>query len=133
MTPLSMGFSRQGYWSGLPCPPPRDLPQGSNLHFFPRDRTCISCRQVLYHERHQPRGASSRNSLNLSVVTISSSPNLLVYLPEPFSLPSWALGLMLGLYVSEQDRCFLYFPETYHPRKEPELKTNKNTNGCVSL
>ena len=24
--PLSMGFSRQEYWSGLPCPPPRDLP-----------------------------------------------------------------------------------------------------------
>ena len=24
--PLSMGFSRQGYWSGLPCPPPGDLP-----------------------------------------------------------------------------------------------------------
>ena len=24
--PLSMGFTRQEYWSGLPCPPPRDLP-----------------------------------------------------------------------------------------------------------
>ena len=24
-TPLSMGFSRQEYWSGLPFPPPRDL------------------------------------------------------------------------------------------------------------
>ena len=24
--PLSMGLSRQGYWSGLPCPPPGDLP-----------------------------------------------------------------------------------------------------------
>ena len=24
--PLSMGFSRQDFWSGLPCPPPRDLP-----------------------------------------------------------------------------------------------------------
>ena len=24
--PLSMGFSRQAYWSGLPCPPPGDLP-----------------------------------------------------------------------------------------------------------
>ena len=24
--PLSLGFSRQGYWSGLPCPPPGDLP-----------------------------------------------------------------------------------------------------------
>ena len=24
--PLTMGFSRQEYWSGLPCPPPGDLP-----------------------------------------------------------------------------------------------------------
>ena len=25
--PLFMGFSRQGYWSGLLCPPPGDLPK----------------------------------------------------------------------------------------------------------
>ena len=25
-TPLSLRFSRQEYWSGLPCPPPGDLP-----------------------------------------------------------------------------------------------------------
>ena len=25
-TPLSMGFSKQEYWSGLPCPPSGDLP-----------------------------------------------------------------------------------------------------------
>ena len=31
---LSMGFSRQEYWSGLPFPPPRDLPD--------RDWTCVS-------------------------------------------------------------------------------------------
>ena len=24
--PLSMGFSKQEYWSALPCPPPGDLP-----------------------------------------------------------------------------------------------------------
>ena len=24
--PLSMGFLRQEYWNGLPCPPPGDLP-----------------------------------------------------------------------------------------------------------
>ena len=24
--PLSIGFSRQEHWSGLPCPPPGDLP-----------------------------------------------------------------------------------------------------------
>ena len=26
LAPLSMGFSRQEYWCGLPCPPPGDLP-----------------------------------------------------------------------------------------------------------
>ena len=26
-TPLSMGFPRQEYWSGLPCLPPGDLPK----------------------------------------------------------------------------------------------------------
>ena len=25
LSPLSMGFSRETYWSGLPCPPPGDL------------------------------------------------------------------------------------------------------------
>ena len=26
VVPLSMGFSRQEYWSGLPCHPPENLP-----------------------------------------------------------------------------------------------------------
>ena len=34
--PLSMGFSRQEYWSGLPCPPPGDL---SNPGIKPRSPT----------------------------------------------------------------------------------------------
>ena len=34
-SPLSMGFCRQEYWSGLPFPPPGDLPtQGSNPNFL---------------------------------------------------------------------------------------------------
>ena len=33
--PLSMGFSRQEYWSGLPFPFPEDLPnQGIKLHLL---------------------------------------------------------------------------------------------------
>ena len=36
--PLSMGFSRPEYWSGLPCPPPGDLPK-------PRNRTHASCNE----------------------------------------------------------------------------------------
>ena len=38
--PLSMGFSRQEYWSGLPCPSPEVLP---NPGIKPRDRTQVSC------------------------------------------------------------------------------------------
>ena len=31
-SPLSMGFSRQEYWSGLPCPPSKDLPNPRITH-----------------------------------------------------------------------------------------------------
>ena len=45
--PLSMGFSRQDYWNGLPCPPPGDLP---NPGIIPASLmfSCID-RRVLYH------------------------------------------------------------------------------------
>ena len=41
--PLSMGFYKQEYWSGLPCPPLGDLSNPGLLH----------CRQILYHLSHQ--------------------------------------------------------------------------------
>jgi len=44
--PLPMRFSRQEYWSGLPCPPPGDC----------RSNPCLLCllhwQAVLYHWRH---------------------------------------------------------------------------------
>ena len=40
------GFSRQKYWSGLPCPPPGDLPHpGINFHLL----HLLHCRWILYH------------------------------------------------------------------------------------
>ena len=45
-TPLSMGFSRQEYWSGLPFPTPGNLPHRWNLDL-------LHCRQILYHLSHQ--------------------------------------------------------------------------------
>ena len=46
-SPLSVGFFRQEYWSGLTCPSPGDLPDpGSNLGL-------PHCRQTLYHLSHQ--------------------------------------------------------------------------------
>ena len=41
--PLSMGFSRREYWSGLPFPSPGDLSDPGLLH----------CRQMLYHLSQQ--------------------------------------------------------------------------------
>ena len=32
--PLSVGFSRQENWSGLPCPPPGDLPHPGNIRRY---------------------------------------------------------------------------------------------------
>ena len=44
---LSMGFSRQEYWSGLPCPPLGDLPNpGTELR-------SLAFRQILYPLSHQ--------------------------------------------------------------------------------
>ena len=45
--PLSMGFSRQEDWTGLPCPSPGDLPN-PGIEAMSRTATCIG-RQVLYH------------------------------------------------------------------------------------
>ena len=55
--PLSMGFSRQEYWSGLLVPSPGDLPKG-----FPH------CRQILYHLNHQE--SPSMSLLKLFSVTL---------------------------------------------------------------
>ena len=48
--PLSMGFSRQEYWSGLSCPSPGDLRDPGI-----KSVSHISCigRQVRYHKCHQ--------------------------------------------------------------------------------
>ena len=45
--PLSMGFSRQEYWSGLPFPSPRDLPYPGFEPNLPH------CGQMLYHLSQQ--------------------------------------------------------------------------------
>ena len=45
--PLSMGFSRQEYWSGLLFPSPQDLPNPGSNPGLPH------CRQMLYHLSHQ--------------------------------------------------------------------------------
>ena len=44
--PLSMGFSRQEYWSEMPFPTPGDLPDLRIEHMSPAG--ILHCRQILY-------------------------------------------------------------------------------------
>ena len=68
--PLSMGFFRQEYWSGLPCPSPGDLPDpGVELI------SCI-CRQVLYL-LHHPISNSQWTEPPTSLIVLVSLPTLL--------------------------------------------------------
>ena len=83
--PLSMGFSRQEYWRGLPCPPPGDLPNpGIELEF-----PASSALQV------HSLPVSHQGSLH-TLSCISSNPTLVYSLQkkkrEVESIPFWASG-----------------------------------------
>ena len=62
---LSMGFSLQEYWIGLPCPSPGIfLMQGSNLGL-------LHYRQILYHLSH--KGSPNNNSKSFKSSLVSNS------------------------------------------------------------
>ena len=51
--PLSMEFSRQEYWRGLPCPPPADLPDLGIELMAPAARALQAGSLLLSHQRSQ--------------------------------------------------------------------------------
>ena len=99
--PLSMEYSRQEYWNGLPFPPPEDLPDPGvqpTLFFVSRIG-----RQVLYHQRHlgstgchqkpshKPLGHLTLKTPQLAVGTpISHALHPLI--PHPCSLCSFPVA-----------------------------------------
>ena len=83
-TPLSMGFPRQEYWSGLPFPTPGDLPDpGIELEslsspvlagrFFTAslDDTVQSHPDSVISDSHAPHQENTFNALPLSLVFLS--------------------------------------------------------------
>ena len=72
--PLSMGYSRQECWSGLPCPPPEDLPDLCLLQL-------LHCRQILYHWATGEVQCLD-TSLNEETTSILWKP------PWPFDIPA---------------------------------------------
>ena len=97
--PLSTEFSRQEYWSGLPCPPPGDLlDQGSHLGL-------LDCRQVLYHLSHQ--GSPLLFHL-ASVSVLPFSPSFLLFCSHALSSHSFFAQCVRHQY---------YYPQRLFSRK----------------
>ena len=69
--PLSMGFSRQEYWSGLPCPPPGDIPDPALAgRFFTTSTTWEAPRATWLYLKSfvlQPSKSRQEPSLPLSL------------------------------------------------------------------
>ena len=93
--PLSMGFSRQEYWGGLPFPSPGDLPDPG---IKPGFLHLLHFRQIIYHLSHKgsPRilewvayPFSSRSSQNRDLTQVFSRS--LFCLPYPKRTPSLSL------------------------------------------
>ena len=82
--PLSMGFSRQEYWSGLPCSPPGDVP---DLWIFTTHVSCISSIGwwILYHWSHLggPKYLCSKcwNEWTISDISMYKNGNIILYYP----------------------------------------------------
>ena len=66
--PLSMGFSRQEYWSGLPLPSPGDLPSPGIEPGLPH------CRQTLYYLSHQGSSKWNRSVMSNSLCPMNCRP-----------------------------------------------------------
>ena len=86
-TPLSMGFTRQEYWSGLPCPSPGDLPdpgiepgssalQPDTLLFEPLGKSWETYRLLFIYNR------TLKNPFPVSL-------NIAISYPPKLSLTSW--------------------------------------------
>ena len=65
--PLPMRFSRQGYWSGYPFPPPRGIfpTQGLNPWLLPR---LLHCRQIFFFKPLSPWGNPYINIASLFTI-----------------------------------------------------------------
>ena len=107
--PLSMGFSRQQYWRGLPSPPPGDLPnpgssqrqQNSPLHHYNGPLTVCS-------GKHQ---GPSHLSISLTLTQVTGVGGYLVSVQEAW----WAQGEDSILRQSlEMDNTFLHSPINSH-------------------
>ena len=110
--PLSMEFSRQEYWSGLPCPPPRDLLDSGiepvSLAFaseFFSSSTPWEAQPTLYETAFEKPIERGRYCVWCSLNHLSTP---IPFLPLPFSFlfPFFPPPPSLSLSLSLKHTCF---------------------------
>ena len=101
--PLSMGFSRQECWSGVPLPPPGNLP-------YPGLLRLLHCREILYTE---PLGKSlkttvlAHSSTTFKYILRICAPSF--YLVCQSSTICWTFFQLLGLQYPKKTK---FLPST---------------------
>ena len=116
-----MEFSRQEYWSGLPCPPPGDLP---NPGIQPRSPPF---RQILYHLSHQGRlRKASVSSVTQSCLTLCDPMNH--SMPGSLSITnSWSLLKLMSIEsVMPSNHLILCHPLLLLPSIFPSIRVFSN-------
>ena len=112
----SMGFSRQEYWSGLPCPPPGDLsnPEISNTCLL----SLLHCRQILYALDH----LGSLCVIIFPLFKTQLAPYCLYIYIHILSIYRMMLKLLRITHDTLQfTSLHLYFESFFHPSAPPFL------------
>ena len=91
--PLSVGFSRKEYWSGLPCPSPGDLPSPGLPH----------CRWILYHHSSPPEPPGKLISILMTSKSLSRSSVCHSDWYSYIQQPTWHIPCQLKLIMCKQN------------------------------
>ena len=107
--PLSMGFSRQEYFSGLPLPSPRDLPDPGIEPVFQEGRSSFLLFQlILSIERKKTQSSNRRkNKIPFMIFLLGSSANHLTSLGLNF-LNGTIRGLVFRSGACESYKPFIH-------------------------
>ena len=85
-----MGFSRQEYWSGLPCPPPGDLPdlgveptspawRADSLRLSHQGSPLVGSLAASYFLVQRSDSLKKKKNLKLPAITLMSQEDLILH------------------------------------------------------
>ena len=112
--PLSMGFSRQEYWSGLPCPPPGESSRG-------RDGNSVFCIAGRFGFQNTVGRAAMSEQIHSFTRTILKEDGFPV-LPGHLDLsrmPLPTLPSYLPASATKLTACWDFVMLTLHPQSQP--------------